>query len=294
MLLSLFTRLHALLTFCILLPTFAQSQSLTITPTGNSLYLKYESQEPKNFMYSALPYKNEVSAALNHKQNVADTYNTTKLRGYFSVKTDKMQTEAQFATSIKSENTPPKRVFLYVVGTSSYQNAMRKNIKTFKNNTYPKGSAMEMTVVAYIYTLHTDKTLSDFVQKIQADDAVIFCHQDTFGTALYTEKQKQRDGNLLLNTPASHILRLYEHFYVKTAAVKGSEGVASNEKLWFEGNQDIFIDHTETPASTNAEPLPYFIQQFAKAEGRDWKTIIKNIKDNNTTIKAWADGKGLH
>ena len=285
--------------FAVLLVVFGAAlvfaQSLNIKTVGKILALEYNTLKPKTFMYSALPYKSDCAAALNTLPIERPTFNTEKIRGYFSVQTDKIAVAFQFMSGVPTKVVAPKRVLLYVVGTDAYQKTMLRTIKTFKNNAYPKdGTKIVFKTFPYLYAQHSDKTMTDFAAQILPDDAIIFCHQDTIETGLYTKQNKERDGRVLLNTSANHILRLYEHFNTKTTAHKAENTMESNQKLWFEGAEDVFIDYTEKGLGGNNEPLPYFVAQFAKAKGADWRAILQSINDKNTVVKAWENGAQLH
>jgi hypothetical protein len=270
-----------------LLASTLQAQTLFVTAQKMAIYLKYESTALKTFKYSALPYPSGSASVLNDVPRVAPTFNTEKKRGYFYVRTAQDSTATKFASIFTNTGARPTRVLLYVVGTEAYSRAM----KDYFLNTYIllKGKKANFKFFYYPNDTHNDNTLKAFKDSIKIGDAIIFCHQQT-ANILYTDKEKQGDGAILLDTKAQHIVRLYEHYNIKQMGDRTGATVTDTHRLWFgmgTNIQDVFIDHTEATAAASA----YFTAQCDRLKSvNDWQAIAKGLSDKDTKVRIWADG----
>jgi hypothetical protein len=305
-----FFKFCAAISTCLLvLPLLALMQPhppllLSISGTPNNWVLKCETKEKKTFQYSALPEGYVSAINVNDVPTTDYTFSSSKYkRGYFRVKTDSDSTQYQYQSCIDTKKQKPIRVMLYVEGTEQYCRTTIDNVRRMKESVYSK-SQIELNTTIGFYWLHSSK-MQNFATSIKSGDVIISCIQDTL-TNKYTEKQKQEDGRLLLNTAAHHIVRLYEHFNIRRPDTRAGATTVGNTKalLWFEGKEDIFIDHTEKPSTKKPKaeskteskteslpvPAPYFIQQFKISNAETWLAIAGGMGDSNTVVKAWENG----
>jgi hypothetical protein len=294
-----FFKFCAAISTCLLvLPLLALMQprprlSLSISGTPNNWTLKCETRAEKTFQYSALPEGYVSAIDVNDKPTTDYTFSSSKYkRGYFRVKTDSDSTQYQYQSCIDTKKQKPIRVMLYVEGTEQYCNTTEESLKRMKRNAYDKPETIEFIRTTGSYKSHPSQ-MRNFAASIKSGDVIISCIQDTL-TNKYTEKQKQEDGRLLLNTAAHHIVRLYEHFNIKRIDNRAGATAVANTKalLWFAGKEDIFIDHTEKPNQKTQQPesVPYFIQQFKISNAETWLAIAGGMGDSNTVVKAWENG----